>query len=81
MFDFDFGAKETDVKLTNVSVGQRLVQGQYEAVCGHVCDLAFLRLPGAVAGGGDDHLVSNLHAQQGKHTLNTSSRRDVSLNE
>lgn len=72
-----------DVELTNVSVGQRLVQGQGAAVRWHGGDGAFFCLPRVVAGGGDADLVSNLHTQQthertGKQTSESSHALAVS---
>lgn len=57
---------ERDAELTDVGVGQRLVQGQDAAVCRHGADLTFLRLPGAVAGGGDEDFASNLRPRNDK---------------
>lgn len=47
-------------ELTNVSVVQWLVQVQHQAISWHGSEQAFFCLPGAVAGGRDDDLVSNL---------------------
>lgn len=58
---YNFAILEIDVELTDVSVGQRLVQGQDSAVCWHGCYLTFFCLPGIVTGGGDADLLSNLH--------------------
>lgn len=55
---------QTEAELTDVSVVQRLVQGQDAAVCWHGGDLAFFCLPRVVAGGWDGDLVSNLRSQQ-----------------
>lgn len=62
---------EADVELTNVSVGQRLVQGQDAAVRWHGGDGAFFRLPRVVAGGGDADLVSDLRT----HNKRTSGKQ------
>lgn len=56
-----------------MSVGQRLVQGQDEAIRWHGSDLTFFRLPCGVAAGGDYNLVSNL--KQACQKVNTSNEK------
>lgn len=57
--------------LTDVSVAQRLVQGQDVAVCWHSSDPAFFCLRRIIAGGRDGDLISNLQNQQQKNQTQT----------